>query len=844
MKNTKLLLGLGLFVAFGWLCGADVSAATYTVSNTFDSGAGSFRDAVAAANSNAGPDQIDFSIIGIGPQTINTLSTIVITDGELTINGLSQPGSACTSSAVTPLIVINYQFPTAEALTTSYGSVGAEPVEINGLAFRNGNLLAGSDNMTVRCNTFGTIDSQTAIGQSKLRLDHNDAIVEQNVFAVDTVDSSPVYFIDTIYGGGSPREGLQITGNSFGTDPTGTYDLTDSPSATVVGVVVGSDAEAMIGGLTPASDANVFKNLDMGVYIAGSDMAGMVAVMGNSFTDTGTAVVSPLDESVIRSVEESGGSTDINVELPDSYAQGEYRLEFYSNPTRRNSSFMPIQGEAPGLEFMHGVEASTLAGSATVTKNTDSSQTFSVTIAGTGYENVTILATLVDTGDYGHTSSLGYMHPGGTDLSIDVDTNVTAERCYPASSFSNWTVTVTNDGESTEREFAMMFTVETDESAFDFNAMSSAGTASSTSHLGVLDTDAPSGQVAVVVWEGVMAPGQTVVIDIPIAYGASDQIVTGIGVAANVPATMYDSDVLVSNLEDNLENYGLNTAVSCDVAADLAVEVELTDPGLTAGQTGQYVGTVTNNGPLSVPTPSAPTTLGASAGTISAIYLLGIPENVTAQTVYVNGQQICIADADELVSGYDVSGCNRTLCGVLDPATSSGPIADAIDASPYSVLLMCYDWHGLAEGEELDIEVNVLAGEDVAETAQFATTALLRSGGLVDVDTSLMTYDLSIQANIQGDGSITNNPIYWMAYPSNNTAVYIGLGPGSSTDPDPAGPSAPGSDVPVPASSLPYGVLAASGQPVKPRSALSLLIVLPAAAILYAFRRHRYSLSI
>lgn len=843
MKKSKLLLGLGLFVAFGWLCGADVSAATYTVNNTFDSGAGSFRDAVAAANSNAGPDQIDFNIIGVGPQTINTLSAIVITDGELTINGLSQPGSVCTSSAVTPLIVINYQFPTAEALMTSYGSVGAEPVEINGLAFRNGNLLAGSDNMTVRCNTFGTIDSQAAIGQAKLRLDHNGATVEQNVFAIDTTDTSPVNFIDSVYGGGSPREGLQITDNSFGTDPTGTYDLTDSPNAAVTGVVVGSNAEAMIGGLTPASDANVFKNLDAGVYIVGSD-AGMVAVMGNSFIDTGTAVISPLEESVIRNVEVSGGSTNINVELPDSYAQGEYRLEFYSNPTRRNDSFVPIQGEALGIELMHGVEAGALVGSATVTKNTDSSQSFDVTIAGTGYQNVTILATFVDTGDYGHTSGLGYVYPGGTDLSIDVDTNVTVERCYTASSSGIWTVTVTNDGDNTEREFAMMFSVETDESAFDFENISSTGTASSTSHLGVLDTDAPSGQVAVVVWEGVMAPGQTVEIDIPIAYGASDQIVIGIGVAANVPATMYDSDVLVSNLEDNLENYGLNAAVSCDVAADLAVEVELTDPGLTPGQTGQYIGTVTNNGPQNVPAPSAPTTLGASAGSISAMYLLGIPEDVTAQTVYVNGQQICIANADELDSGYDVSGCNRTLCGLLDPATSSGPIADAIDVSPYSVLLMCYDWHGLAEGEELDIEVNVLAGEDVVETAQFATTALLRSGGLVDVDTSLMTYDLSIQANIQGDGSITNNPIYWMAYSSNNTAVYIGLGPGGSTDPDPAGPSAPGSDVPVPASNLPYGVLAASGQPVKSRSALSLLIVLPAAATLYAFRRHRYSLSI
>ncbi|WP_342347573.1 DUF4347 domain-containing protein, partial [uncultured Nitrospira sp.] len=47
--------------------------ATYTVTNTNDSGAGSFRQAITDANANAGTDTIDFSIAGAGPHTINVL---------------------------------------------------------------------------------------------------------------------------------------------------------------------------------------------------------------------------------------------------------------------------------------------------------------------------------------------------------------------------------------------------------------------------------------------------------------------------------------------------------------------------------------------------------------------------------------------------------------------------------------------------------------------------------------------------------------------------------------------------------------------------------------------------
>ena len=62
-------------------------AATFTVTNTNDSGAGSLRQAVLDANTAAGPDTITFSVTG----------TIVLTTGQIRIEGpltIVGPGAA------------------------------------------------------------------------------------------------------------------------------------------------------------------------------------------------------------------------------------------------------------------------------------------------------------------------------------------------------------------------------------------------------------------------------------------------------------------------------------------------------------------------------------------------------------------------------------------------------------------------------------------------------------------------------------------------------------------------------------------------------------------------------
>ncbi len=86
MKSILKSIGFAATAAgFAWATSA--SGATFTVTNTNDSGAGSFRQAVLDANAAAGTDNIDFVVTG----------TIVLTTGELVISDsviVNGPGPA------------------------------------------------------------------------------------------------------------------------------------------------------------------------------------------------------------------------------------------------------------------------------------------------------------------------------------------------------------------------------------------------------------------------------------------------------------------------------------------------------------------------------------------------------------------------------------------------------------------------------------------------------------------------------------------------------------------------------------------------------------------------------
>jgi hypothetical protein len=117
LRSKGLLLrGVLKGLVLSGVCHASTAyAATFTVTNTNDIGAGSLRQAIISANSAPGADTINFNITGTGIKTISVGSggngPLPIIEETVTIDGYTQPGAQPNTLAVggnaTLLIVIS-----------------------------------------------------------------------------------------------------------------------------------------------------------------------------------------------------------------------------------------------------------------------------------------------------------------------------------------------------------------------------------------------------------------------------------------------------------------------------------------------------------------------------------------------------------------------------------------------------------------------------------------------------------------------------------------------------------------------------------------------------------------
>jgi hypothetical protein len=90
-KSSRVCFLVFLVFVLGLAFSVSVGAATFVVSNTKDTGAGSLRKAITDANANPGADIITFSI-GSGAQAIAPLTPFPIITDPVTIDGTTQPG--------------------------------------------------------------------------------------------------------------------------------------------------------------------------------------------------------------------------------------------------------------------------------------------------------------------------------------------------------------------------------------------------------------------------------------------------------------------------------------------------------------------------------------------------------------------------------------------------------------------------------------------------------------------------------------------------------------------------------------------------------------------------------
>ena len=124
--------------------------AVFTVTNTFDNGAGSLRQAITDSNNAGGTDTINFDIPGSGVRTIALLSALPTITGTVVIDATTQPGFAGT-----PIIELNG----TSAGSSNGFSISASNSTIKGFIINrfvaNGVLITGNNNV-VSGNYIGT----------------------------------------------------------------------------------------------------------------------------------------------------------------------------------------------------------------------------------------------------------------------------------------------------------------------------------------------------------------------------------------------------------------------------------------------------------------------------------------------------------------------------------------------------------------------------------------------------------------------------------------------------------------------------------------------------------------
>jgi S-layer homology domain len=199
------------------ISGRTVAAATFTVTNTGDSGTGSLRQAITDANGNAGPDTIAFDIPGSGVHTITPLTALPVVTQSLTIDGYTQPG--------------------ASPNTNPFGQPwnGVILIEIDGE-----NL--GSNNAGLSFNGGTAVVRGLAINR-----------------CLGGLSDGEIYLVST---GGSV-----IAGNVIGLDPTGRF-VPGNGQMPPIGIWSDSNSGLRVGGSNPADRNLISGNLgNAGIYV-------------------------------------------------------------------------------------------------------------------------------------------------------------------------------------------------------------------------------------------------------------------------------------------------------------------------------------------------------------------------------------------------------------------------------------------------------------------------------------------------------------------------------------------------------------------------------------------------
>jgi Carbohydrate binding domain/SdrD B-like domain/Bacterial Ig domain len=398
----RMVIALGLVFIISM---PGIAQTTFTVTNINDSGAGSFRQAITSANSNAGADIIAFNIAGGGVKTISPTSALPTITEAVNINATSQPGYAGA-----PLIELDGT--NAGVGTTCFTISGGNTI-IKGFVINrftgNGISVTTNGGNTIAGNYIGTNSAGTAtLGAI------NESIQIRS--ANNTVGGASTNDRNIIAGGtegiriyGATATGNTIVNNCIGTGVNGTEVLGNTDDGIDIGT---SAANNTIGGTTSNLSNKICNNTGDGIEFRSDAGTGNVilgnaiysnggngidfnqdGVTANDVNDGDTGPNALQNYPVLTSANSTAGGTTI-VGTLNSTASTNFRIEFFAN--------------SPAIADATNGEGQIYLGYVDVTTNASNTATINTTIPNVWViagDRVSATATvIIAANSYGNTS--------------------------------------------------------------------------------------------------------------------------------------------------------------------------------------------------------------------------------------------------------------------------------------------------------------------------------------------------------------------------------------------------------------------------------------------------------
>jgi hypothetical protein len=298
--------------------------ATFTVTNTNDSGAGSLRQAILDANALAGADSITFNIAGAGVHTITLTSALPSITDVISIDGYTQSGSQVNSLTVGNDAAIRIEIDgsslDAAGFTLATGSSGSTIRGLSLINFDGGAAGQGirilSNNNLVAGNFIGLrADGTTAMGMSADGI-YISGVTGNIIGGVSVGDRN-------LIAGNVAGDGVQLTNsasgnvirnNYIGTDRTGTLDRGNAEG---IDIDSNSDSNQILGNVISGNDGDGIElgdtGLDSGSNLIQGNLIGVqsdgVASLGNSGHGIHIGNGSTANNTIIGGIASGEGNT-------------------------------------------------------------------------------------------------------------------------------------------------------------------------------------------------------------------------------------------------------------------------------------------------------------------------------------------------------------------------------------------------------------------------------------------------------------------------------------------------------------------------------------------------------